>query len=411
VETLVDASRLTGETAAMARAFEGPVHPVGKGDGAVGLYVDALFGAGLNRPLEPGLALLADELARTPERVVAVDVPSGVHGDTGRPLGQASFVAGLTVTFAAKKPAHVLQPGKDLCGEVVVADIGMPDAAWADIGPTGLENGTALWRAQFPMPMRQAHKHARGHAMVVSGTMAQTGAARLAATAALRVGAGLVTMLSPPSALLVHASHLTAVMLRAVRDTEELVAACAGAAVTVIGPAAGVTPATRAAVLALLQAPGALVLDADALSVFQGDSGALFSALRPGDVMTPHVGEFNRLFPGLLGSTENRIAAALAAARQAGCVVLLKGPDTVIASPEGRTVVNGTGSPYLATAGSGDVLAGLIAGLIAQGMPGFEAACAGAWLHGLCGEALGPGLISEDLPAVLPRVLQSFLAP
>ncbi|MDB5482532.1 MAG: yjeF family protein, partial [Caulobacteraceae bacterium] len=230
------------------------------------------------------------------------------------------------------------------------------------------------------------------------------------ARAGLRVGAGLVTLLSPPEALMVNAAHLEAVMLRPFDTDEELEAAGSDADCAVIGPAAGVTDVTLSNVLALARTGAALVLDADALSVFRDDPGELFSILDRDDVLTPHPGEFERVFPGLLKSEPERISAARAAAGRAQAVVLLKGPDTVIAAPDGRAAVNLNGTPWLATAGSGDVLAGLIGGLIAQGMESFEAACAGAWVHAACAEAFGPGLISEDLPGLVPMVLKQLRA-
>jgi hydroxyethylthiazole kinase-like uncharacterized protein yjeF len=325
-------------------------------------------------------------------------------------LGEIAFRAGLTVSFEALKPAHVLEPGRSLCGEVVIAPISMPPGAIAAAGrPLAVENAPALWLANFPQPGVSAHKHARGHAMVVSGGMTQTGAARLAAIGALRAGAGLVTVLSPPDAVMVHAAHLTAVMLKKIMDEDALAEAVTGASVVVIGPALGLAADKREGVLAVLRSPARAVLDADVFSLFRGEPDTLFAALRAGDVLTPHLGEFNRVFPGLLASKPNRIEAAKEAAARAGAVVLLKGPDTVIAAPDGRCAVNGVGTPYLATAGSGDVLAGIIAGLVAQGMESFFAACAGAWLHGRCGEALGPGLIAEDLPGALPSILCEVL--
>jgi hydroxyethylthiazole kinase-like uncharacterized protein yjeF len=393
---------------AVAAAWPGDVEafdPRLPGQGA-GLIVDALFGAGLDRPLgiEPGRLAMALDRARTP--VVAIDVPSGLAGDTGQPLGGICFRAQLTVTFHRRKPAHVLQPGRALCGEVVVADIGLKDS----VGATLFENTPELWRARFPWPAITAHKHSRGRLVVVSGEAWSTGAARLAARAGLRAGAGLVTLLSPPEALMVNAAHLEAVMLRPFDTDEELETAGSDADCAVIGPAAGVSEATLSNVLALARTGAALVLDADALSVFRDDPAELFSILDRDDVLTPHPGEFERVFPGLLKAGPERVSAARIAAARAQAVVLLKGPDTVIAAPDGRAAVNLNGTPWLATAGSGDVLAGLIGGLIAQGMESFEAACAGAWIHAACAETFGPGLISEDLPGLVPMVLKQLRA-
>jgi hydroxyethylthiazole kinase-like uncharacterized protein yjeF len=370
-----------------------------------GLWIDALFGAGLSRPLSGPAAAAALRMAEAPERVVAVDVPSGVPGDTGKPVGPAACAA-ITVTFHAKKPAHVLEPGRSRCGEVVVADIGLAPSGGAASQRATVENGPELWLPRFPWPTAQSHKHARGRLVVVSGEAWSTGAARLAARAGLRIGAGLVTVLSPQEALPVNAAHLEAVMLRGFETDLELEQAAKDVDAALIGPAAGVGEPTLLNVLALARTGAALILDADAITVFREDPEELFSLLDRDDVLTPHVGEFERLFPGLLAASPERIAAARTAAERAGAVVLLKGSDTVIAAPDGRCAVNGNGSSWLATAGSGDVLAGFIAGLVAQGMESFEAACAGAWIHAEAAELHGPGLISEDLPGLAPAILR-----
>jgi len=364
------------------------------------LVVDAMFGAGLSRPLSGEAAALALKAAENPARVVAVDIPSGLPGDGAKPKG-ACVAAGLTVTFHTRKPAHVLEPGASRCGEVVVADIGLGDT------PSQLfENGPELWVARFPWPTANSHKHERGRLIAISGEPWSTGAARLAARGGLRIGAGLVTVLSPPESLQVNAAHLEAVMLRPFETDLELEQVAADVDAAIIGPAAGVSETTLLNVLALARTGAALVIDADAITVFRDDPEELFSLLDRDDVLTPHPGEFERLFPGLLKSAPERITAARRAAAQAGAVVVLKGPDTVIAAPDGRAAVNLNGSPWLATAGSGDVLAGFIGGLIAQSMESFEAACAGVWIHAEAAELHGPGLISEDLPDLAPAVLR-----
>lgn len=383
-----------------AAQWDGPVEELSSELPAAELYIDALFGAGLARPLEGAVAVVAQRLALTPDRVVAVDIPSGVPGDTGLPVGPA-IAAGLTVTFHAKKPAHVLEPGRGHCGEIVVADIGL-GATQAQL----FENTPELWLPRFPWPAVTAHKHSRGRLIVVSGDAWSTGAARLAARGGLRIGAGLVTIHSPRDALSVNAAHLEAVMLRGFDTDLELEEGAAHVDAAVIGPAAGVSETTLLNVLALARTGAALVIDADAISVFRDDPEELFSVLDRDDVLTPHPGEFERLFKGVLAAAPERIAAARKAAQRAGAVVLLKGPDTVIAAPDGRAAVNVNGTPWLATAGSGDVLAGFIGGLIAQGMESFEAACAAAWIHAEAGDIHGPGLISEDLPGLAPTVLR-----
>jgi hydroxyethylthiazole kinase-like uncharacterized protein yjeF len=396
VQTLGEPTR--PDAAAARDQWSGPVAPLAA-DAGEALFVDALFGAGLNRPLDGVALAVAQRLATQPERVVAVDVPSGLQGDTGRSAGP-SVRAGLTVTFHARKPAHVLEPGRSCCGEVVVADIGL--------GPSEsrlYENGPDLWGARFPWPAADAHKHARGRLIVVSGDAWSTGAARLAARGGLRIGAGLVTLFSPRDALAVNAAHLEAVMLRGFDTDLELEAGAEQVDAAVVGPAGGVSETTLLNVLALARTGAALVIDADAITVFRDDPEELFSVLDRDDVLTPHPGEFERLFPGLLAKSQNRVAAARKAAERAGAVVLLKGPDTVVAAPDGRAAVNLNGSRWLATAGAGDVLAGFIGGLIAQGMESFEAACAAAWIHAEAAGNYGPGLIAEDLPGLAPGVL------
>ena len=395
----------TADARAAARRWTGDTQAFGERVDQGDLVIDALFGAGLDRPLSAPLARLARVLERSGEGVVAVDTPSGLTGDTGRPVGAASFKAALTVTFHRRKIVHVLQPGRARCGEVVVADIGLGETA-ADL----FENTPDLWLARYPWPDVAAHKYTRGRLIVVSGEAWSTGAARLAARAALRAGAGLVTLLSPPDALTVNAAHLEAVMLRPFETEAELEIAASNVEAAVIGPGAGVTEMTLSNVLALARTGAALVVDADALSVFRDEPDELFQILDRDDVLTPHAGEFERVFPGVLAAAPEKISAARQAAARAQAVVVLKGPDTVIAAADGRAAVNLNGTPWLATAGSGDVLAGLIGGLIAQGMESFEAACAGVWIHAACADTFGAGLISEDLPGIMPRVLKQLRA-
>jgi hydroxyethylthiazole kinase-like uncharacterized protein yjeF len=396
---------LKGEAALAAAEWRGPISVLNpRLVGGAGLIIDAVFGAGLAKPLDVVVA----ETLRTAETsdavLVAIDLPSGLPGDLAQPPRYAPK-ADLTVTFHRKKPAHVLEPGRTLCGEIVVGDIGLGDTA-----SRLFENHPDHWSAKIPWPGVASHKNSRGRLVVVSGEMWSTGAARLSARAGLRIGAGVVTLLSPPDALAVNAAHIEAVMLRPFDTDLELEAAAAQADAAVIGPAAGVTEATVSNLFALARTGAAMVIDADALTAFRDDPDELFSVLDRDDVLTPHVGEFDRVFPGLLKTAPERITAARQAAVRAHGVVLLKGPDTVIAAPDGRCAVNTNGSPWLATAGSGDVLAGFIGGLIAQGMDSFEAACAAAWIHGQAARLHGPGLISEDLPGLAPRVLRDLYA-
>lgn len=405
VATVTPVEALGGDAADAARAWDGQTIPLADVNPDAELVVDALFGVGLSKPLDGQVARLAACFA--PERVVAVDVPSGLHGDTGKPLSEVCFRAALTVTFVRKKAAHVLVPGRALCGEVVVADIGAPEHSVQAQNITLWENHPSLWLRHWVWPVLDSHKHARGHATIASGPATRTGAARLAARGALRIGAGLVTILAPPGALAEHAAQLNAVMLQGMRDQGAWREAVTDKSSIVVGPAFGTGPEAEAVLVDMLGAENrcAFVLDADALTIIA--RGACAPSAH--DILTPHVGEFRRLFPGLLEQSQSRIEAVREGARRTGCTVLLKGPDTVIAATDGRAIVNTTGAPYLATAGSGDVLAGMIGGLVAQGMDGFAAAAAAAWVHGRAGEG-GPGLIAEDIPELLPKLLRDLEA-
>ncbi|GJD36266.1 NAD(P)H-hydrate dehydratase [Methylobacterium aerolatum] len=410
---------LKGDAALAAGRWAGPILSAGPKDlSTFCLVVDALFGAGLSRDLD-GMALqLVGAVTRAGLPVLAVDVPSGIDGETGGVRG-AAFRAVETVTFVALKPGHLLQPGLSHCGRVHVADIGAGEealaAGFAASLPPLYRNGPGLWAHAFPWPSAASHKYTRGHAVVLSGPATKTGAARLAARAALRVGAGLVTVASPAAALAENAAHLTAIMLRACEDPDDLDDMLADERLNavLVGPGLGQGEGTRERVTVAASAGRRLVLDADALSSFAGDAAALASAIAEGGgeaVLTPHAGEFARLFDGTSVPQESgKVAQARAAAKRMGAVMVFKGADTVVAAPDGRAAINDHGSPYLGTAGSGDVLGGLILGLLGQGMPPFEAACAGVWLHGDAALRHGPGLIAEDIPDLMPAVLSGLL--
>jgi len=404
---LGDRAGLSGDAAHHAAFWSGKVLPLGPEllDGAE-LVIDAIFGAGLSRDVEGTARAVIAALASAGLPSVAVDVPSGVDGATGAVRGAAAQAA-VTVTFFRKKPGHLLVPGRVLAGEVVLVDIGIPARVLAAIQPRTHENGPALWLDAYPWPRLDAHKYTRGHALVAGGAE-MTGAARLAARAALRVGAGLVTLAAPEPAWAVYASALTSVIVHKLARAEEFSALLADERrnAILIGPGAGATPATRQHVLAALATRRPVVLDADALTLFADRPDALFAAIAGPCVLTPHEGEFRRLF--LIEG--DKLSRARAAARQSGAVVLLKGPDTVIAAPDGRAIINGNAPPELATAGSGDVLAGLIAGLLAQGLDPFRAAAAACWLHGEAAQSFGPGLIAEDIVEALPQALRRLKA-
>ena len=400
---------LKGDAAEMAKRWKGDVAALSvKSLEGAELIVDALFGAGLSRPLSGIAAEVARATNDSWQPVVAVDVPSGIQGDSIQALNGICIRADITVTFFRKKPAHVLMPGRFHCGEVVVADIGIPESAIDAIAPRLFENGPDLWRYPWPDPLK--HKYARGHCVVVSGPAHQTGAARLAARAALRVGAGLVSVASPLDAVTVNATALTAIMVKPFDGAKGLSELLSDARLNaaIIGPGCGVGKETRDLVKAVLATTAAAVLDADALTSFQDNPSVLFKQLREPCVLTPHEGEFERVFPDLLKKSTSRIEAAREAAKSAKCTVLLKGPDTVIAASDGHAIVNSHAPATLATAGSGDVLSGLIGGLMAQGVDSFKAAAMAAWLHGDAAFRFGPGLIAEDLPEEIPAVLAAL---
>ena len=401
---LLPRDRLAGDAAIAAARWHGESARMVEDELAdAPLVVDALFGAGLSRPLEGAALATVQSIDRRGLDCIGVDVPSGVAGDTGQMLGAAPQCR-VTVTFFRRKPGHLLLPGRSLCGELVTADIGIPDRVLDRIAPRQHENAPAAWREEFPRRRLDDHKYRRGHALLIGGPM-MSGAIRLAARAARRVGAGLVSVAAPPDSLAAVAADWPGTIMVPLGEAADYpdVLADERRNALLIGPGAGRSAATRDRVLASLSTGRSCVLDADALTVFADAPPALFAALHAGCVMTPHEGEFARLFdlPPELGKLERARRAAVAC----GAVVLLKGGDSVIAAPDGRALINANAPPSLATAGSGDVLAGLIVGLLAQGMPAFAAAGAAAWLHGASAAAFGAALIAEDIVDALPGVL------
>jgi NAD(P)H-hydrate epimerase len=399
-----DRERLRGDAAGAAQAWPGEVAPLApEALAGAGLVIDALFGAGLTRPVEGPARDTIRALQQSGLPVVAVDLPSGVHGDTGAVLGDAA-PARLTVTFHRPKIGHLLLPGRALLGELVVADIGIPDEVdrAADIRLSA--NAPARWRAHLPRRTPWSHKYSQGHALVLGGGRSSSGAARLAARAALRAGAGAVTVSCPAAALDIYAGQLTAIMVAPFEDDASFGQQLADPRRTAIllGPGAGVGDALRRLVALALTAEKACVLDADALTSFADQPEELFGQIRAPCLLTPHEGEFARLFK-LEG---DKLTRARAAARESGAIVLIKGADTVVAAPDGRAVIQPDAPSSLATAGSGDTLAGIALGLAAQGMPLFEAAAAAVWLHAAAATQHGPGLIAEDLSEALPAVLR-----
>jgi hydroxyethylthiazole kinase-like uncharacterized protein yjeF len=380
-----------GDAATAAAGWRGPVVPFTPTESArAELVIDAVFGAGLARDLDPAVA----EVLKAATRLVAVDVPSGLDGATGQVRGFAPQAV-LTVTFFRRKPGHLLLPGRTLCGELLLADIGLPSAVLDQIGPLGFHNTPGLWR--LPVLGAEDHKYTRGHVTILGGP-AMTGAARLAAAAARRAGAGLVTIAA------LGAGDVYRTGDPGVLVTEAPIAELLGDArrgVWLCGP--GLGPDAGAALAALLPAGRQVVVDADALTACTGAP----ERLRGATVLTPHAGEFARVF-GAVGP--DRLAAVRAAARLTRAVVVLKGADTVIACPDGRAAINDNAPPWLATAGSGDVLSGIVAALLGQGLAPFEAGCAAVWLHAAAAQVAGAGLIAEDLPACLPSAIAAAMA-
>ena len=404
VKMLGNLDALRGAARAHAQRWTGGIEPLGPAalDGAQ-IVVDALFGAGLNRPLDSLVIDVLDMAARRRLPILAVDVPSGIMGDSGQDLGAAR--ANCTVTFVRKKPGHVLLPGRDKCGSIVVADIGMPASVLDTVPVDTWENDPALWWGKLPQAQSSSNKYGRGHALLCGG-YPMTGATRMAARAAARIGAGLTTIAVAHEAFAVYAAALTSIMVQPLLEQDDFSRLLEDTRYSafLIGPGAGVNELTRARALAMLETGRPVLLDADAISAFAGDARILFDAIRGACVVTPHEGEFKRVFD----TGGDKLTRARRAARRSGAVIVLKGADTVIAAPDGRAIVNGNAPSTLATAGSGDVLGGIILGLLAQGMDAFPAAAAGVWLHGAAACAFGPGLIAEDLPDLLPAVLRDL---
>lgn len=406
VGLLGERNGLTGDAATNAGRWDGPIEPLGPAvlDGAT-VVVDAVFGAGLARPVEGGVRETIEAIGHRP--CVAVDMPTGVHGDSGEILGEAPH-AMATVTFFRKKPGHLLMPGRGRCGDVIVRDIGIRGDVLDTIEPAQAENRPAVWKHRLPWPGPEDHKYSRGHALVM-GSAAMSGAARLAARAAQRAGAGMVTVACPHEAATLYKVVMESILVSPIRDTAGFLDLMDERRVraVLLGPGAGLTGNVRERALAALGAGRAVVLDADALSVFEETPDLLFEAIKGECLLTPHDGEFRKVFPDIEG---DRLSRARQAAARCGASVLLKGYDTVVAAPDGRAVINANAPPDLASAGTGDVLAGIALGLIVQGMSAFDAGAAAAWIHGACAGRVGAGLIAEDLITGLPQVLGGLRA-
>jgi ADP-dependent NAD(P)H-hydrate dehydratase / NAD(P)H-hydrate epimerase len=398
-------AELRGDAAEAAGRWHGPVEPLALAVlDDVALAVDAIFGAGLARPIEGVAEEVIEMLGRRGLPIVAVDVPSGIDGASGEVRGAAPRAA-VTVTFFRKKPGHLLLPGRIHCGETVLAQIGIPDAVLANLAPDTAENDPDWWFAHLPRPRLDSHKYTRGHALVAGGAM-MTGAARLGARSAARLGAGLVTVAAPEAVFHVYAAALTGIIVQPIKSLDDFRRLLEDTRrnAALIGPGAGVGTETRDKALAILETGKRAVLDADALTSFADDPKTLFAAIRSPVVLTPHDGEFARLFD----PSGSKLERARRAARQSGAVIVLKGADTVVAAPDGRVAINANAPPDLATAGSGDVLAGIVLGLLAQGMEPFAAAAAAVWLHGDAAGRIGAGLVAEDLVEALAPTLRGL---
>jgi NAD(P)H-hydrate epimerase len=410
VALLGDRGALRGDAAWASRGWKGPVEALGLGllEGRP-LVIDALFGAGLGRPVDGLAGELIDCMNAEALHVVAVDVPSGLHGDSGEVMGRAPL-AECTVTFFRAKPGHYSLEGLRRCGSLKVANIGIAGSVLQEIAPQLWLNAPGLWQESLRREDRGAHKYTRGHLTLLGGATA-TGAARLAAVAGRRAGAGLVTIATPRAAMAVYQAAEPGNLIAEVEGGEQFERLLSDERrnAILIGPGSGINERTRNAVTAALATGRPVVLDADAITVFAERPAGLFDSIGGPVLLTPHQGEFHRLFPSL-SAVAGKVQRVRLAARQSGATILLKGLDTVIATPDGRAVINVHAPPTLATAGSGDVLAGMAAGLIAQGLTPLTAGAAAAWLHGDCAFRFErPGLIAEDLIARIPDALAAVI--
>jgi len=386
--------RAGSDAAHHAGLWRGPIEAVLEGMAIGGIIIDALFGAGLTRPLDPPVRRLLARIESHHLPLVAVDVPSGLDGASGEPLGWAPQ-ADLTVSFFQAKPGHWVMPGRALCGRLVIADIGIAESVLDHIKPAISLNDETIWRRLLPRPGLTSHKFTRGH-LVIRGGGRMTGAARLSARAARRAGAGLVSLCVPAEVAAVYAGDWPGTMVETTPWAEAT--GDKRRAAFLIGPGNGTDQATKEAALAALATGRAVVLDADALTVFANDIERLRQSIEGPLVLTPHAGEFARLFKGTAVLEEKgRLAQSRKAAAWLGATVILKGADTLIAHPGGQIIIEGTAPSTLATAGSGDVLAGIVAGLLAQGLPAFSAAQAAVGLHAAAARQAGAGLIAEDI--------------
>ncbi|WP_227711846.1 NAD(P)H-hydrate dehydratase [Sneathiella sp. P13V-1] len=406
-----DPEKLKGDALEMYRRYTGDIEALAGADNLEDelLIVDAIFGAGFKGDLPEPIRDLFDAISSQGSHVVAVDTPSGVQGTDGT-ASAGTLEADLTVTFFRPKTGHYLLPGRAYVGELVVTDIGIPEEVLDEIAIDVRQNNPADWFDLIPQPVLDGHKYSRGHLAVNGGGVSSTGAARISARAGLRAGAGAVTVVTPPSALMVYATALEAVMVKSIDSEDDFESWIADRRIgaVIIGPGNGVNDRTRSFVLKALASNADVILDADAITVFQEDPDTLFNAIwekaNGTVVLTPHEAEFARLFD-VEGSALERCREAAA---KSGAIVLLKGATTVIAAPDGRATLNTNAPPYLATAGSGDALAGIIGGQVIGAEHPFAAVCAAVWIHSEAGAVVGQGLVAEDIEQQIPYIFQKL---
>ena len=411
VASLVSIDKYKGDAATMAQKWDGAIELLSEKTALTNtaLVVDAVFGIGLSKPLGKEIRQLFKKINNNHIiKVIAVDIPSGINGDTSN-VDPDTLKADLTVTLCRKKIGHLLLPGKVFCGKVHVVSIGITDKTIANMNTHIFENHPALWLKDYPWPVPEDHKYKRGHTLIL-GSLDMTGAACMAGHAALRSGSGLMTIATPQESRDIYARYKANFLLKTIKTSKNFKALLNDKRINTVllGPGAGITSELKEITLDTVSCKEkACILDADAITVFKDNPEELFTVLHDKCVLTPHEKEFERLFGK---SNDNKLIRAQNASKKSGAVVVLKGNDTIIAAPDGTTIINTNSPSTLATAGSGDVLSGMIAGLIAQGMPVFQSACAAVWLHGACAKSFGPCLIAEDIADQLPIALSNLLS-
>jgi len=372
--------------------------------------IDALFGTGFTRKIPSQLEKIFSIVKKNKIPVYAIDIPSGINGNSSIVNGDCLECV-KTITFFNKKKCHYLYPGKNFCGEVIVEDIGIKTDVFKEMMPKIRNNNPELWIKEFPFPSSFDHKYSRGLLIINCGPIYKTGAARLAGRSAMRVGAGAVKLICDDEAAKVLEPQISVELISVVKEKNEIQQIFKDRKVSsiLVGPGNGVNDETKSRTLLALAFVKHVVIDADAITCFEKNPKELFVDTYPHTILTPHEGEFRRLFGDEIASIEDKVVKTVEASKLAGSIVVLKGADTIIANPEGQAVINSSEAPYLATAGSGDVLAGIIASLVGDNkMSAFNAACAGTWIHSKLGELIGAGLIAEDLIDNIPLIIKKL---